>query len=84
MKASPFPSLMKPIASIVSAGLLSLNNYDVAVADNTPTLTLEQSIVSLEDADTRPKLLQAMADVFETSNSRSLQARTKYKQVYIM
>eukprot|EP01041_Mallomonas_annulata_P008013 gene8013-16411_t len=40
---------------------------------------LEQSMVALENAETKPEVLQGLADVFEAANSKTLLVRTKYK-----
>ena len=56
----------------------------VPAAPSLPTISLEQCVLNLETADNRKDVLQAMADVFETSGARSLQARTKYKQVIFL
>lgn len=73
----------KPIVTFASSCLLSVTPYDSSRAAPVPasTLSLEQSVERLEGADSRADVLQAMADVFEASEGRSLQARTKFKQV---
>ena len=73
---------LKPIATFVASGLISLTPYGVtSAALPQSTLSLEQTVERLETAEARGDVLQALADVFEASGARSLQAKTKFKQV---
>ena len=76
--------VLKPLGEVAMTTLLLSNPYDVShskAAFAATPVSLEQSVQNLEIAENRADALQAMADVFETSGTRSLQARTKYKQV---
>lgn len=60
------------------------NGYQVYTSDimsESKRLTLDQAVVGLENAQTRNEVLQGMADVYETATSKSLLAKSKYKQV---
>ena len=78
-------TVIRPIAT-ASLSVLLLSGYlPLSVANAAPPaaplVSLEQSVQNLEGAESRADALQAMADVFEASEAKGLQAKTRYKQV---
>jgi hypothetical protein len=80
--------LVKPLVSIASSCFISMSSFDINRVTAAPppmpitsTLSLEQTVQNLEKANKREDVLQSLADVYEVSGTKSLQAKTKFKQV---
>jgi hypothetical protein len=69
-------------AMFALAGPIGDNGNGAAVAASAPVVTvaqLEAKIGELESAGSRDTVLQALADVFEAAESKTLLVRTRYK-----
>lgn len=69
------------VGAAMLAGPLEMPQGAMAAAAVGTTSTLEASIKTLEAAADRKETIQALADVFEASESKTLLVRTKYKYV---
>ena len=80
-------SVQRKIKSAMAAVVIAASTMDVSFAfADTPTVpvtrsALEQSIQTLEAANTRSEVIQSLADVFEAAGTKTLLVRTKYKYV---
>ena len=66
-------------AALSLAVAVQCQGPQLSLADAPLKSGLETSIVSLESASTRKDVIQALADVFEAAESKTLLVRTKYK-----
>ena len=69
-------------AMVALAGPIGDNGNGAAAAASAPVVTvaqLEAKIGELESAGSRDTVLQALADVFEAAESKTLLVRTRYK-----
>jgi hypothetical protein len=75
--------IFKTVRSVLTAAAIASTALDtVAYAAPAPSVSvgmLEEKIAALEAADTRDTVLQALADVFQAAESKTLLVRTKYK-----
>jgi hypothetical protein len=72
-------------AVMISASFLFGDISHAAVNYDTPSpaasMPLETAIVNLEQASSRTDVVQALADLYESSGTKTLLARSKYKYV---
>jgi hypothetical protein len=73
--------LARGVAGAAAALALQIGDPRAAIAEQSAgaSSVLESSIVSLEKATNRKEAVQALADVFEAAESKTLLVRTKYK-----
>ena len=74
----------KLIAVIIGASLSFQDITFAAIPTNNPApqfLNLETAIENFEKASDRGALVQSLADLYESSGSKTLLARSKYKYV---
>ena len=67
------------VAASMAAAVMQFGEPIAAMAEGSTTSVLESSIERLESGSNRKEVIQALADVFEAAESKTLLVRTKYK-----